>query len=397
MSRDFEEIGHCGGKNIFNVTISEDGSAAYQVGYEFNRPTPMTLFAIYALPEGIPVEIIQLGGIGQSWNSPPFPSCFPVFIASDNLGQFGHDCPNCNGYWRSGPMPNVCPYCATQAPSYQFLSEAQRRYTNHYCETLNEALNSGEAQQVVIDMDSVADAVGKQGEKPAFYESEVSQQQKFTCSSCGEFNDILGRFGHCSLCGTRNDIFDFEINSIPAIREQLNSGSLPEDCIRNAVASFDSFATQIAKALENLIPLTPRRKKRLQNLRFHNIEEVETMFREWFDIDIKKEINDREWQKIVLMLLRRHVYEHNGGEVDQKYLDKSGDTSVRLKQRIHESKQNAHDFLGSLVKMARNLHLGFHEIIPPISEPIEWFSKKLIRRTQREFITSHANSTSGNS
>jgi hypothetical protein len=29
---------------------------------------------------------------------------------------------------------------------------------------------------------------------------------------------------------------------------------------------------------------------------------------------------------------RRHVYEHNGGEVDEKYLGDSGDTSVRLKQ-----------------------------------------------------------------
>lgn len=397
MSRDFEEIGHSGGKIAFNVKFSEDGRPAYQVVYKHNRSSPITLFALYALPEGLPVEIIQLGGSGEIWSPPPFSSCIPVFIASDKLGCFGHNCPNCNGYWRSGPMPHVCPYCATQAPSYQFLSEAQRRYTTHYCETLNKALNSGEVQQVVIDMDSVVDAVGKQGEIPAFYGSEESQQQKFNCSSCGEFNDILGRFGHCSLCGTRNDISDFEFNSIPAFRKQLNSGILAEDCIRNAVASFDSFATQIAKALQNLVPLTSRRKKRLQNLRFHNIEEVETMFREWFDIDIKKEINDREWQKIVLMFLRRHVYEHNGGEVDQKYLDKSGDTSVRLKQRIHETQQNAHDFLGSLVKMARNLHLGFHEIIPPISKPIEWFSKKPIRRTQRKSITSHADSTSGNS
>ena len=34
------------------------------------------------------------------------------------------------------------------------------------------------------------------------------------------------------------------------------------------------------------------------------------------------------------MFHRRHVYEHNGGEVDQNYLDKSGDTTVRLRQHI---------------------------------------------------------------
>ena len=37
--------------------------------------------------------------------------------------------------------------------------------------------------------------MGKQGEKPAFYVSEQSQQRKFTCVACEEFNDVLGRFG----------------------------------------------------------------------------------------------------------------------------------------------------------------------------------------------------------
>lgn len=56
-----------------------------------------------------------------------------------------------------------------------------------------------------IDMDAVADAVGKEAEKPEFYYAEESQQKKFFCSACGEFNDILGNYGFCSGCGTRND------------------------------------------------------------------------------------------------------------------------------------------------------------------------------------------------
>jgi hypothetical protein len=39
------------------------------------------------------------------------------------------------------------------------------------------------------------------------------------------------------------------------------------------------------------------------------------------------------------MFMRRHVYEHNGGEVDQQYLDASGDTTVRLKQHIRETRE----------------------------------------------------------
>lgn len=376
MSKDFEEIGHSGGTITFSIKTDGDDRPTCHTSYKHNRPVPMSLIAVYALPEGVPVDFIQLGGIGQPWNPPPFPSCLAVLIASDSQGYFGHNCPRCDEYWRSGPCPRVCPYCAGTAPSYQFLSKAQLRYVKHYCNVLTEVIASNKDRAVTIDMDAVADAVGKQGEKPAFYVAEESQQQKFNCVACDEFNDILGRFGYCSLCGTRNDYAEFETKMIPTVRAQLNSGSPPEDSVRDAVASFDSFTAQLVKELAEIIPMTPRRSRRLLRQRFHNIEEVAKTLLQWFDIDIKQGIKGDEWQRAALMFYRRQVYEHNGGEVDQKYLADSEDRSVRLKQHIHETKQDAHDFLGSLVKMAKNLHHGFHEIFPPISEPLASFNKR---------------------
>lgn len=378
MTDEFEEIGHSGGKVTFSIATI-DGRRGYQVGYSSNRPVPMCLIAVYALPQGVAVESIQLGGIGQPWNPPPFPDCFPVFIASDSQGKFGHKCPSCDGYWRSGPWPNICPYCGIRAASFQFLSEAQQRYVRHYCEVLSEALSSKEDGEVVINMDIVADAVGKEDEKPAFYVSEQSQQRKFTCSVCEEFNDILGRFGYCSLCGTRNDLADFEGQTVPTIRKRLNDGTAPEDCLRDAVAAFDTFIAQVAKQLTDIVPMTDRRKKRLSTQRFHNIEEVCATFKDWFDIDIFAGIKENECRVVAMLFHRRHVYEHNGGEVDQKYLDNSGDSTVRLKQHIHETKQGVHDLLGSLLKMVRNIHCTFHELFPPIPGPIKAFEDKKAR------------------
>jgi len=378
MSKEFEEIGHSGGQITFNIKTDEEGQS-YQVGITSSRPVPMSLIAVYALRQGIPVESIQLGGIGQPWNPPPFSGCYPVLVASDSEGKFGHNCPQCNGYWRSGPWPNMCPYCATRLQGHQFLSEAQLRYIRHYCEVLDEALGSGEDGKVVIDMDVVADAVGKEGEKPSFYVSEQSQQNKFTCKACDEFNDILGRFGYCSLCGTRNDLSDFEDHTIPVIRERLNSGNTPEDCVRDAVASFDSLMAQIAKQLAEMVPLTEGRKRRLLSQRFHDLEKVRIQFKDWFDIDVCAGMKQDECDFAAKMFHRRHVYEHNGGEVDQMYLDVSGDTTVRLKQHIHETQEDAHKLLGSMVKMARNIHGTFHELFPPISEPIEAFEGRKAR------------------
>jgi hypothetical protein len=252
----------------------------------------------------------------------------------------------------------------------------------HYFAVLSQALDAEHDGEAVIDMDAVADAAGKEGEKPAFYVSEQSQQRKFTCGACEEFNDILGRYGYCSSCGTRNDLADFEGETVSKIRERLNSGAAPEDCVRDAVASFDSYLAQYAKQLAELVPMTERRKRRLTAQAFHDLQEIRTTLSGWFDMNVCDGMDDREVGFVAQMFLRRHVYEHNGGEVDQKYLDRSGDTSVRLKQRIHETREDAHRLLGSLVKMARNVHGGFHELFPPFVDPIEAFAEKKARMAE---------------
>lgn len=372
---DFEEIAHSGGKITFTTTTGADGQRGYQVGVRSSRPVPMAMIAIYALAQGVPVSSINMGGIGTLWNPPPFPGCYPVMIQSDSEGMFGHDCPRCDGYWRSGPWPNMCPYCATSAEGYEFLSKAQLRFVRHYCEVLTLA-NGRDDGEVVIDMDAVADAAGQLGEKPAFYVSERSQQHKFKCAACDEFNDILGRFGYCSLCGTRNDLANFEEAEVSGIREKLNTEAPTQDCVRDAVASFDSLVAQYAKQLAALVPLTDGRVNRLTKQRFHDLTDTRAIFGSWFDIDLCAGMKDSECRGVTRMFHRRHVYEHNGGEVDQKYLDDSGDTSVKLKQAIRESKESAHALLGSLLKMAKNLHMGFHILFPPLEGPIRAFADK---------------------
>jgi len=233
-------------------------------------------------------------------------------------------------------------------------------------------------------MDEVADAVGKEGEKPAFFVSEKSQQHKFVCKECEEFNDILGRFGYCSCCGTRNDLQDFEDTTIPGIRIRLNAGHAPEDCVRDAVAAFDSFMAQLAAELVKFIPMTGRRKHRLLKQSFHDLADVKQTFAQWFDVDIYVGMKEVECASVARMFQRRHVYEHNAGVVDQGYLDKTQDTSVVLGQRIRETQEGAHDFLNSLVKMARNLHSWFQELFPPLDAPIRAFQEKKSRMAMHE-------------
>lgn len=235
---EFQEIAHSGGKVTFRIRQMENGERAYQVSYSGCRPNRMVMIDLLAHNDGTRVTAPEP-------NKRPPAGWFLVMLASDSEGRFGHECPNCNGYWRSGPCPSICPYCGFHAQWLLFFTKAQKRYVSHWCKMLREALEADADGDHVIDLDAVADAVGKDGPKPPFYYAEQSQQNQFTCGACGEFNDVLGRFVYCAHCATRNDLTELEGKILPAIRERINAGGQYESCVRDTVAAFDAFGEPV--------------------------------------------------------------------------------------------------------------------------------------------------------
>ncbi len=350
----------------FHVETRPDGSRFFKLGWHSDRQGPAGIIGVYALPQGIPVARIVMGGIGQAWSDAPIEDCFTVLIGSDSEGRFGKRCPTCEKYWRTEGWATVCAYCGDRAPAHRFLTQAQLAYVRAYCARLSTALDIDGDH--VIDMDAVADAVGRDISKPPFYYVEESQQNKFSCAACGSFNDILGSFGYCSACGTRNDLQEIE-KKLGNLRQRINSGDPFEDCVRDAVAAFDSLAGRYVEQLIRQIPLTTRRKALFERSRYHDLKAVESKLKDAFDVEILSGLKPEEIEFAILMFHRRHVYEHKGGEVDEKYLADSGDGSVRLKQALRETKESAHNIVNLVLRMARNLHCGFHEIIPPVETP----------------------------
>ncbi|WP_407151015.1 hypothetical protein [Bradyrhizobium sp. ORS 86] len=385
-AREFQEIAHCGGQVIFTIRSDDEGRRRYQVTWQSSRPVPAALYAIYALREGIPVADLPMGGIGAPWPEPPVPGCVPVFIASDSEGKFGFQCPRCEQYWRTRGGISLCPYCGARAERHEFLSTAQRVYVRLYCERLDEALSADEDGAHVIDMDAVADAAGRDVEKPPFYYAEQSQQKQFNCSACGEFHDILGRFAYCSACGTRNDLSELEGSIIPAIRNDLNRGAVPSGCLKDIGSAFDTFVGQYAGQLIRNRPMRSGRRERIGKMRFHDLVATRRELLGGFDIDICEGLTEVEIATATRLFQRRHVYEHNGGEVDEKYLRDSGDTSVRLKQSIRETQAGVHEFASLVLRMARNLHRGFHDIYEPAKAAIDRYEaeKKRLAALQRQ-------------
>jgi hypothetical protein len=239
------------------------------------------------------------------------------------------------------------------------------------CELTVNAIHAKSDGEHVIDMDRVADDAAKAGERPSFYYTEETQQNHYTCTACGGSDDILGQYGYCSRCGTRNDLQELTrtIEGVNAkTRERIKPGEPLEAAVPDAVSAFDSVARQYAKQLANRVPLKPERRTMLEGALFHNLKRAEEL-KAWFGIDLFHGIDSDDVAFVRLMFYRRHVYEHNGGEVDQQYLDNTGDTSVRLKQSIRETPERVFRLTGLILRMARNLHDGFHELFPPMELP----------------------------
>ncbi|MCZ8125316.1 MAG: hypothetical protein O9277_18050 [Magnetospirillum sp.] len=372
MIEDFREIGHCGGKLQVKVQVGEDGRKAYSIGYSVSSAGPAAFFTIYASPQGIPVATISALGWGQGMPTPPYPGCFPIIIASDSEGRFGHRCNSCSEYWRSSGAPAAwpltCPYCGFRAPTHAFLTLGQRAYVSAFCELIDSALKVGESASV--DIDSLADKVGRENEIPRFYYSEIGQQSQFTCGACGAWNDVLGRYAYCSSCGTRNDAAELE-TAISRIREQVIGGGAPEICVKDLVGAFDTAAKKLVDELIRRVPMTTARRNKLKNKRFHDLRPRAADIRELFGIDLFDGFQCKDVDFTVMMFCRRHVYEHCGGEVDVRYIKESGDVSVKPRQMLRETQENAHRLAGLVTKMVWTLHSGFHELFPAHQIPLD--------------------------
>jgi hypothetical protein len=372
---EFQTIAHSGGTVTIDVSLDPaTGRKRYQLTWNHCRPNAGGLFAVYALPPGIVISQVKLGGIGSRLDPPPIPGSYQVFVGSDSQGKYGRQCPQCNGYWRS-ELGQFCPYCGLLGTTVDFMTDGQRSYVQQWCETMDKALMTEVGGQYVIDLDAVADAAeAALPEKPAFYYAEESQQNSYNCEACNAFNDILGTYGYCTWCGTRNDLHIFVEKKIPELRSRINSGGPYETCAKEAVAAFDSFIGQYVEQLVKRVPMTPGRKTRLQKVRFHDFQTVERDMREMFDINIAKELTEDERTFAKLMFHRRHVYEHLGGEADLKYISNSGD-NVRVGQALRESVETAHRIVGIVHNVACSVHAGFHEIFPVDQKPIERYEK----------------------
>ena len=366
---DFREIGHSGGKYTLTVETDDQGRRGFSLGVSSSSPTPHSIITVQVTFDGVVIGISQL-----EWRpdladeGPAQAESFPVFIASDREGLFGHQCRRCGSYWRSESFPfrwrTTCPNCGLKRPSHEFLTQGHLAFIGEVLKRVLESQDQDEDGEYVIDMDAIADEVQKGKKAPDFYYAETAQQSQFRCSVCRSSNDILGKYGYCSCCGYRNNHQLLE-NDLQSEVGELKGASGPERAVKLLVSAFDSCCKDYVQAIERRSPMTPGRRQALRRLLFHDFGKFPDVVRSYFDIRLLKDLRPDDKTFLNMMFQRRHVYEHRGGVADQHYVERSGDPSIRLGMAIRENVENVHRLKELLVKMTENFDEGFHSIFPP--------------------------------
>jgi uncharacterized Zn finger protein (UPF0148 family) len=265
-----------------------------------------------------------------------------AWIQSDEQGLWGRECPDCGCYFRSNHIMGAtfCPYCGKVQDSLEYVTDAQAKYVETFCQSVNRAF--ADKKTITLDAAEVTD------EPPPWQYTETKQQFHFDCGHCHARTDILGDYGFCPSCGRTNGDKLIE-QRLTSLQERLEKADRSlndkrqrgEEWERLTIACFEAFeplGNHLRQVLA-LVPATPKRRAEIQNLNFQRIFETATKLEQWFGIELLGGISENDRGLLRKMLQRRHVLTHNGGKVDQGYLDSSGDVSVKLNERHPHQEQ----------------------------------------------------------
>lgn len=359
---EFQEIAHTGGKIEFLYSEEEQG-VSIQITHK--NPWATTMVQVCISYDGKVLDFVPCGGIGSVI---PYPQpSFLAFLLSDREGLFGQSCQKCSSYFRSNAISGTttCPYCGQIEKGIEFLTENQLKFLGHFCKSFITAHN--EKRNVTVDLDELLNNPDENS--PEWLYPEERQQTKKKCKCRCEY-DILGDFGVCPSCSKPNfseiisekfDTFEAQFNDVDKNTKERHDREIEWEKLTRCVSEFEAFANTLRIHLAN-IPATPKRRADIIRLSFQRILNSASAIKTWFDIDIFKEISVQDQEFLNKMFNRRHVFTHNGGRIDQEYIDNTGDITVRLNQTIKFRSRDVRRLIQLVRKCSDNFIKGYESI-----------------------------------
>lgn len=285
-----------------------------------------------------------------------------------------------------------CPRCCHQAPLDQWVSEHHvdqlRAQAGEYVssqigkalEDLAKSFNRRHSKRgpVSISMNVTGGPRRRFESRPLTPAAEMSL--KIRCEKCATGFAVIGAAYFCPCCGHNSVLRTFDdsigtvetmLSELPGLRIFLRKANgvdeaerfcraMVESGLGECVAAFQHFADRLYES-------TTGRKARRNA--FQRIDEGSALWEEasggrgygeW--------LSDRESHNLARLFQQRHLLQHTGGIVDADYVERSGDQSYEIGQRIVVNPDDLHMLVAILHKLADGLRCaGSAEVLEPAS------------------------------
>jgi DNA-directed RNA polymerase subunit M/transcription elongation factor TFIIS len=320
-----------------------------------------------------------------------------ISIPTDDDGYFGRECPACEAPFKMRhdeyeTLPDelelICPYCGHREEHSAFMSSAQHERVMAAAEGLAEQWLHGQVN------DMLGRTFGRRSSKPKRSGSFISIDWTYTpgtpppvrelpdaaetqtrriveCSTCGNHHAVYSATSFCPVCGPR-PATEKVLEAITAARGALavedRLGEDERETLR-AAGVFERFAVDAIESTVSLFEMFAREQfgRRVADAATHTagkgnvfqrLDDTADLFTDHASINIVELAGTERWERLKGAFARRHVLTHNGGIVDQKFLDRVSDTGLRLGQRLVVRRSDAAQALDDLEALVGAVSAG---------------------------------------
>ncbi len=306
-------------------------------------------------------------------------------IPLDDHGFFGRQCPACDQIFRMRhadyeALPDDlelwCTYCGHKDDHSEFMTQQQ------HDRVMRVAVDAG--MQIVGG--ALDNAFGRRARRsrpsdlvqisyrstpfypqplPGIDEERLVRQRE--CSVCGLHYAVFGDHRYCPVCGpmpplvvaldalaaegARLDaLATLDVPTATALREQGVFERIYIDTLKNIVTIVESLSNRI---FYDRVPGAGAILKGRGNA-FQRLDDLARLFEQHLSIDVHAH-PEIDWSSLKITWAARHVYTHNDGVVDDRYLRAVPPTRLRLGQRLVVAEEDARRALTEAVKLCKVL------------------------------------------
>lgn len=311
----------------------------------------------------------------------------PVTIQSDEKGYFDRECPNENCLyafkikmrdWEEKVSDEKvhCPMCG-------HVDTSDKWWTQQQLDEMEELAANWAADYIGKELDKVFGNLAKStrrnkfikitykpGKRISFINNPIGQSEEWeleiTCDNCGTQYSVIGSAYFCPCCGynSASRVFDESLDtvekmlsSLPKMREMFSEmygkdkadtmcRGILESTLGDIVSAFQKFAECRYTELSG-------QSARVND--FQIVEKGSNLFLQASGFGYSSWLTVSEIKRMNLFFQKRHLLEHNNGLVDQKYIDKSGDHSYGVGQRLVVREADSNELLCIIRKLGKGL------------------------------------------